>query len=67
MSVTLYFMHNTISNVFSGQITMSGVPENPMADTKSRICNYSEPNDINLLFDLDHMAAILDFTPNEMS
>ena len=34
MAVTLYFMHNTIFNVFSGQTTMSGGPENPIEDTK---------------------------------
>ena len=27
-------------------------------------CYYSEENDINLLFDLEHLAAILDFTHN---
>ena len=35
---------------------MPGMPE-----------NYSEANAINLLFDLEHMAAILDFTHNAMS
>ena len=44
---------------------MSGEPENSMVDTK--ICYYSEDNDTNLLFDLDYMAVILDFTHNAMS
>ena len=42
---------------------MSGIPENPMIDTKTRICLYYVENDINLLFDLEKMAAILDFLP----
>ena len=43
---------------------MSGVPENLMIDTtKSRMCYYSVENDINLLFDLAQMAAILDLPP----
>ena len=40
---------------------MSGIPENPMVDIKSRICNYSIGDYINLLFDLAQMTAILDF------
>ena len=60
MAATLYFMHNTISNVPSGQTTMSGVPEKPYG--RSRICIYCEENHINLLFDLEKMAVILDFT-----
>ena len=43
---------------------MSGIPENPMIDTKkTRICLYYVENDINLLFDLEQMAAILYFLP----
>ena len=42
--------------LLSGRTTMPGMPE-----------NYSEANAINLLFDLEHMAAILDFTHNAMS
>ena len=34
---------------------------------KSRICFYSVENYINLLFDLENMTAILDFTYNAMS
>ena len=49
------------------QFRLSGVPENPMVDTKTTNCNYSEENDINLLFDLDNRAAILNFTHNGMS
>ena len=30
----LDFTNNSLSNVLSGYITMSGLPENPMADTK---------------------------------
>ena len=54
------------SNVRSSHTTMSGVPENPMVDTKITNLLYSEDNDINLLFDLEHIAAILDFTHNAM-
>ena len=53
--------------VLSGHTTMPGVSKNPMIDIKTRICHYSEENDINLLFDPEHMAAILDFTHNAMS
>ena len=49
-------------NVRFGHTTMSGVLENPMEGTKiTNICFYSADNDINLLFDLVQMAAILDF------
>ena len=66
MPASLYFMHNTISNVLSGQTTMVGVPDNSMVNTKARICFHSEENDINLLFDREQMVAILDFTHNAM-
>ena len=42
---------------------MYSIPENPMLDTKTRICLYYVENDMNLLLDLEQMAAILDFLP----
>ena len=45
---------------------MSGVPENPIVCTKTRFWFFSVENDINLLFDLEYMAAIFDFTHNAM-
>ena len=53
--------------VRSGHITMSDVVETTWLTPKSRICYYSEENDINLLFDREPMAAILDFIHNTMS
>ena len=41
---------------------MSGLPENHIIDTKTRICVYYAENDINLLLDLEQMAAILDIS-----
>ena len=53
-----------MSKIFSDNTTMSGRPENPMIDTKKpRICVYYVKNDINLLFDLEQMAAIVVFYP----
>ena len=53
-----------MSEIFSDNTTMSGIPENPMIDTqKTRICLYYIENDINLLLDLEQMAAIVDFLP----
>ena len=63
MAAILYYMHNTIPNVLSSQTTMSGIPENPIARYQNQE-SASILNDINLLFDLEHMAAILDFTHN---
>ena len=42
---------------------MYGIPEDPMIDTKTRICLYYVEDDMNLLLDLDQMAAILDILP----
>ena len=46
---------------------MLGMHENPMVDTKIKICFYSVENYVNLLFDLEQIAAILNFTHNPMS
>ena len=59
-----FFSHNAISKIFYANTTMSGIPENPIIDTKkTRICLYYIKNDINLLFDLEQMATIFDFLP----
>ena len=49
-----------MSKIFSDNTTMYGIPENPMIDTKNIWVYYVE-NDMNLLLDLEQMAAILDF------
>ena len=58
-----FFTQNVMSKIFSDNTTMSGIPENLMIYTKTRICVYYIENDINLLLNLEQMAAILDFLP----
>ena len=36
MAVILIFTHNVMSNIFTDNTTMSGIPENPMIDTKNK-------------------------------
>ena len=59
-----FFTHNTMSKTFADNTTMSGIGlhENPRTP-KTRICLYYVENDINLLFDLGQMTAILNFLP----
>ena len=52
-----------MSKIFSDNTTMSGINENPRMDTKNTSMPQLCLNDINLLFDLGQMAAILDFLP----
>ena len=53
-----------MSKIFSDNTTMYRIPENPMIDTKKTpICLYYVENDMNLLLDLEQMAAILIFLP----
>ena len=67
MAATLYFMHNTIFNELSGQTTMSGVSENPMADTKITNLLLFWRKWYQFIVYLEHMAAMSDFTHNAMS
>ena len=69
MTPILDFANYAMSKVFFDHTTMSGMPKNPIVDTKktTKICYYSKENDINLLFDLEYMTNILDFTHNAMS
>ena len=50
--------HNAMARVLSGRTTMSGVSKNHKIAIKG-ICVLSIENDINLLFDLGQMVAIM--------
>ena len=58
------FTHNAMSKIFFDNTTMYGIPENPMIDAETRICLYYVENDMNLLLDLEQLAAILAFYPH---
>ena len=62
MPATLDITHKEMS-VFSGHINMSdiGLLENPIIDTKFRMCFFSVENYSNLFFDSAQLAAILEF------
>ena len=61
-------MHNTISDVLSGQTTMSGISEKPHDRHQNHeSASILKENDNNLLFDFEQTVAILDFTDNAMS
>ena len=66
MAAILDFSHNAMTKVRSGQTRMSDILENPMVHTKIMIVLLFE-NDINSLFYLAQMAAILDFFHNAMA
>ena len=67
MAAILDFTHNAMTRVRSGHTRMSDILENPMVTLKLWLCFYSVKNDINSLFYLAQMAAILDFIHNAMS
>ena len=58
-----FVTHNAMSKIFSDNTTMSGLPENHIIDTKNtNLRLFYVENDINLLLDLEQMAAILDIS-----
>ena len=60
------FTYNAMFNVFVDHTTMPGVPEKDRHQNCESATVLSKKN-INLLFDLVKMAAIMDFTHNAMS
>ena len=58
-----FFTHNAMSKIFSTTPQCPVYLTTPWWTPKTRICVYYVENDINLLFDLEQMAAILDFLP----
>ena len=68
MVAILDFTRNAITKVQSGHTPMSAMLGNPMVHTKAIILlPFYKKNDINLLFHLAQIAAILDFINNAMS
>ena len=61
MAAILDLTHNAMTRVLSGHTSMSGVPKNLKIDIKiMNLRVLSIENDINLMFDLGQMAAILE-------
>ena len=68
MAAILDFTRNEITKVRSGHTPMSDMLGNPMIHIKLMILlPFFKKNDINLLFHLAQIAAILDFINNAMS
>ena len=59
MAVILDFTHNAMSKLISDHTTRSGVPENPIVNTKIKKLFLFCRKCANLKFDLHQMAAIL--------
>ena len=67
MAAILNFIHSAMTKVYSGHTRMSYILETPMVYTKIMLVLYSVKNDINSLFSLAQIAAILNFIHNAMS